>query len=124
MWINETVFSCVQCYKYGIAAPMWFGSGLSFQIALMAVLGVLTKLRVPHAHTSLEIIRKRYGNHGHVVFTVLNLTNNIFGCSSMILAASQLVVGISGMHLAAATILLPFGGESPRHRTILRTHAL
>ena len=110
MWINETVFSSVVCYQYGLAAPMWFGTGLSFQVALMAVLGVLTKLRAPHAHTSLEIVRKRYGNLGHVVFAVLNLINNIFGCSSMILAGSQLVVGITGMHLAAATILIPFGG--------------
>ena len=111
MWINETVFSSVVCYQYGLAAPMWFGTGLSFQIALMAVLGVLAKMRAPHAHTSLEIVRKRYGNSGHVVFTVLNLINNIFGCSSMILAGSQLVVGITGMHLAAATILIPFGGR-------------
>ncbi|KAL8822254.1 MAG: hypothetical protein Q9191_007005 [Dirinaria sp. TL-2023a] len=109
MWINETVFSSVVCYQYGLAAPMWFGTGLSFQIALMAVLGVLAKMRAPHAHTSLEIVRKRYGNWGHVIFTVLNLINNIFGCSSMILAGSQLVVGITGMHLAAATILIPVG---------------
>ncbi|KAL1988272.1 hypothetical protein VTN96DRAFT_247 [Rasamsonia emersonii] len=109
MWINETVFACVYCYEYGIAVPMWWGVGLSFQIALMAVLGVLAKIRVPYAHTSLEIIRRRYGNLGHFVFTVLNLINNIFGCSSMILAGSQLVTGITGMHLAAATILLPFG---------------
>jgi Na+/proline symporter len=110
MWINETVFSCVMCYNYGIAAPMWYGTALSFQVATMAMLGVLSKLRVPHAHTSLEIVRRRYGNVGHVVFTCLNLINNIFGCSSMILAGSQLVVGISGMHIVAATILLPFGG--------------
>ena len=113
MWINETVFSSVVCYQYGLAAPMWFGTGLSFQIALMAVLGVLAKMRTPHAHTSLEIVRRRYGSVGHFVFTVLNLINNIFGCSSMILAGSQLVVGITGMHLAAATILIPFGGEVP-----------
>lgn len=115
MWINETVFATVVCYQYGLAAPMWFGTGLSFQIALMAVLGVLAKLRVPHAHTSLEIVRKRYGNVGHVVFAVLNLINNIFGCSSMILAGSQLVVGITGMHLAAATILTPLGGRCSNH---------
>jgi Na+/proline symporter len=115
MWINETVFSSIVCYQFGLAAPMWFGTGVSFQIALMAVLGVLTKLRVPHAHTSLEIIRKRYGNQGHFVFIILNLINNIFGCSRMILAGSQLVVGITGMHLAAATILLPLGGECIFH---------
>jgi hypothetical protein len=111
MWINETVFSSVMCYSYGIAAPMWFGTGLSFQIALMAVLGVLVKIRVPYAHTSLEIVRRRYATLGHIVFIVLNLINNISGCASMIVTGSQILVGITGMHLAAATILIPVGGK-------------
>jgi Na+/proline symporter len=111
MWINETVFSSAMCYNYGIAAPMWFGTGLSFQIAFMAAMGVLAKIRVPFAHTSLEIIRRRYGKYGHFLFTVLNLVNNIFGCAGMILAASQLVVGVTGIHIAAATCLIPIGGQ-------------
>lgn len=78
----------------------------------MAALGVLAKIRVPYAHTSLEIIRQRYGKIGHVVFIVLNLTNNVFGCASMILAGSQLINGTSGMHVVAATILIPLGGKS------------
>ena len=76
----------------------------------MAALGVLAKIRVPYAHTSLEIIRMRYGNIGHVVFIILNITNNVFGCASMILTGSQLIYGISGMHFAAATVLIPLGG--------------
>lgn len=110
MWINETVFSSVQCYKFGIAAPLWFASGLSFQISLMAVLGVLVKMRIPNAHTSLEIIRLRYGKIGHFTFIILNLINNIIGCASMIVTGSQLLVGITGINLAAATILIPVGG--------------
>ncbi|KAH9995873.1 Sodium:solute symporter family-domain-containing protein [Xylariaceae sp. FL0662B] len=109
MWINETVFSSVQCYKYGIAAPMWFGSGVCFQISLMAVLGVLVKIRVPHAHTSLEIVRIRYGDLGHFTFIVLNLINNIIGCASMIVTGSQILVGLTGVNIAAATILIPLG---------------
>ncbi|KAI1080720.1 Sodium:solute symporter family-domain-containing protein [Whalleya microplaca] len=109
MWINETVFSSVQCYKFGIAAPMWFGSGVAFQISLMAVLGVLVKIRVPHAHTSLEIVRIRYGGLGHFTFIVLNLINNIIGCASMIVTGSQILVGLTGINLAAATILIPLG---------------
>ncbi|KAH8691295.1 putative sodium/solute symporter [Talaromyces proteolyticus] len=109
MWINETVLAAAMCYKFGLAVPMWWGSGLCFQIALMATLGVLAKIRVPYAHTSLEIIRQRYGRIGHVVFIVLNLACNIFGCSSMILTGSQLIYGVSGMHFAAATILIPLG---------------
>ncbi|KAL4799915.1 hypothetical protein BDV19DRAFT_375989 [Aspergillus venezuelensis] len=107
MWINETVLCAAMCYRYGLAVPLWWGSGLCFQIALMAALGVMAKIRVPYAHTSLEIIRMRYGTIGHLVFIVLNLTNNVFGCASMILTGSQLVSGISHMHFIAATILIP-----------------
>ncbi|KAK7432937.1 hypothetical protein QQZ08_000408 [Neonectria magnoliae] len=109
MWINETVFSAAMCYKFGLAVPFWWSTGLCFQIALMAALGVLAKIRVPYAHTSLEIIRMRYGTIGHIVFIILNITNNVFGCASMILTGSQLIFGISGMHFVAATILIPLG---------------
>lgn len=77
----------------------------------MAALGVLAKIRVPYAHTSLEIIRMRYGKVGHIVFIFLNITNNVFGCASMILTGSQLIYGVSGMHFVAATILIPLGGK-------------
>ncbi|KAK7727220.1 hypothetical protein SLS63_007271 [Diaporthe eres] len=78
-------------------------------IALMAALGVMAKIRVPYAHTSLEIIKQRYGKIGHSVFIVMNLINNVFGCASMILTGSQLVYGVSGMHFVAACIIIPFG---------------
>ncbi|EXJ82771.1 hypothetical protein A1O3_06586 [Capronia epimyces CBS 606.96] len=109
MWLSETVFAVVVGYNYGIAAPMLYGGGLAIQISLMAVVGVVCKLKAPHAHTSLEIVRTRYGSIAHGVFTILNLINNIFGCSSIILAGSQLMTGITGVHLVAATILLPLG---------------
>lgn len=78
----------------------------------MAALGVVAKIRVPYAHTSLQIIYQRYGKIGHAVFIVLNLVNNVFGCATMILTGSQLVYGVSGMHFVAACILIPLGGES------------
>ncbi|CAN8104525.1 unnamed protein product [Discula destructiva] len=109
MWINETVLCATMCYRYGLAVPLWWGSGLCFQIALMAALGVMAKIRVPYAHTSLEVIRQRYGKIGHLIFIVLNLVNNVFGCASMILTGSQLVYGVSGMHFVAACILIPMG---------------
>lgn len=83
----------------------------------MAALGVMAKIRVPYAHTSLEIIKQRYGKIGHSVFIVMNLINNVFGCASMILTGSQLVYGISGMHFVAACIIIPFGGEQAFGRT-------
>jgi urea-proton symporter len=85
----------------------------------MAVLGIVAKLRVPYAHTSLEIIKMRYGKYAHWLFILLNLVNNVFGCGSMILAGAQLVTGMTGMHVVAASILIPAGGEAI-HPT--RTH--
>lgn len=78
MWINESVFCAAYTYKWGIALPIWWASGLSFQIALMAVLGIVAKLRVPYAHTSLEFMRMRYGAYVHWLFILLNLVNNVF----------------------------------------------
>ncbi|KAJ5097393.1 hypothetical protein N7456_008114 [Penicillium angulare] len=109
MWINETVLAAAMTYNYGLALPLWWGSGLCFQIALMAALGVMAKIRVPYAHTSLEIVRMRYGKIGHLVFIILNLVNNVFGCASMIMTGSQLIYGVSGMNFVAATILVPLG---------------
>ncbi|KAJ5773701.1 Sodium/solute symporter [Penicillium paradoxum] len=109
MWINETVLCASMTYKYGLAVGLWWGSGLCFQIALMAALGVMAKIRVPYAHTSLEVVRMRYGKIGHIVFILLNLVNNVFGCASMIMTGSQLIHGVSGMHYVAATVLVPLG---------------
>ncbi|MGG6497748.1 UNVERIFIED_CONTAM: hypothetical protein NY603_32980, partial [Bacteroidetes bacterium 56_B9] len=64
-------------------------------------------IEAQYAHTSLEFIRRRYGNHAHLIFIVLNLINNVFGCGSMILAGSQLVTGMTGMHVIAACVLIP-----------------
>jgi hypothetical protein len=76
----------------------------------MAALGVMAKIRVPYAHTSLEIVRMRYGRIAHLTFIGLNLVNNVFGCASMIMTGSQLIYGVSGMNFVAATILIPLGG--------------
>lgn len=124
MWINESVFAAAYTYKWGIALPIWWASGLSFQIALMAVLGIVAKLRVPYAHTSLEILKIRYGKYVHWLFILLNLINNIFGCGSMILAGAQLVTGMTGMHVVAACILIPAGGRLPLLAQFLNTYIL
>lgn len=54
-------------------------------------------------------MRKLYGRFVHGLFILLNLVNNIFGCGSMILAGAQLVTGMTGMHVIAASILIPAG---------------
>lgn len=95
MWIDEILFSVTFAYNWGLAAPVWYASGISCQIALMAFMGIIAKIKVPYAHTSMEFIRKRYGGVGHVVYIVLNLINNVFGCASMLLTAILLFQNIT-----------------------------
>ena len=108
-------YQLVKRLKTAVRAPIHlhthYTSGMASMSALMAVLGIVAKLRVPYAHTSLEIIKIRYGKYAHWLFILLNLINNIFGCGSMILAGAQLVTGMTGMHIVAACVLIPAGGE-------------
>lgn len=48
-------------YSYGMAGPFWFAAGCSPMIVFFALLGVSCKNKIPEAHTSLEVVRVRYG---------------------------------------------------------------
>lgn len=96
-------------YTGGIAGPFWFAAGCSPMIVFFAVLGISCKRKIPEAHTLLEIIRIRYGNVAHIVFMFLCLVNNIIACANMLLGASAAISAITGMHVVAATFLLPVG---------------
>lgn len=48
-------------YAYGVSGPFWFAAGCSPMIVFFSLLGISCKLKIPEAHTLLEIVRIRYG---------------------------------------------------------------
>lgn len=97
-------------YSYGIQASYYYGAGLAVQIAVMSLIGIHAKKKVPTAHTSLEIVELRYGRANHLLYLFLALANNLLSCSSMILGASGAISIIAGnLHPVASTMLIPFG---------------
>lgn len=48
-------------YDYGVAGPFWFAAGCSPMIVFFALIGISCKRKIPDAHTSLEVVRIRYG---------------------------------------------------------------
>jgi Na+/proline symporter len=48
-------------YNYGVAGPFYFAAGCSPMIVFFSLLGISCKLKIPEAHTLLEIVRIRYG---------------------------------------------------------------
>lgn len=63
-------------------------------IVFFALLGIACKLRVPEAHTLLEIVRIRYGTLGHIVWIILCLINNIIAIANMLLGASSAIAAL------------------------------
>ncbi|KAJ5971644.1 uncharacterized protein N7479_001562 [Penicillium vulpinum] len=109
LWSTALLGSSFVGYDYGVAGPFWFAAGCSPMIVFFALLGISCKRKIPEAHTSLEVVRIRYGHVAHVVFMVLCLVNNIFACANMLLGAAAVITAVTGMHIIAATFLLPVG---------------
>ncbi|KAK7409604.1 hypothetical protein QQX98_008199 [Neonectria punicea] len=109
MWATAIIWTAAQGYLYGIAAPFWYAAGCTIQIALMAVLAIHAKIKIPNGHTALEIVRLRYGFAAHMVFIFLCLVTNLLSVTSMILGAAGVITALTGMHIVASTFLLPLG---------------
>ena len=65
-------------YNYGVSGPFWFAAGCSPMIVFFSLLGISCKWKIPEAHTLLEIVRIRYGNHDPMyrIVIVLRLDRN------------------------------------------------
>ncbi|OJJ06318.1 hypothetical protein ASPVEDRAFT_65074 [Aspergillus versicolor CBS 583.65] len=109
LWSTALLGSSFTGYNYGVSGPFWFAAGCSPMIVFFALLGISCKRKIPEAHTSLEVVRIRYGRVAHVVFMILCLVNNIFASANMLLGASAVISAMSGMHIIASTFLLPVG---------------
>ncbi|RLP62635.1 hypothetical protein L150_01334 [Candida albicans Ca529L] len=109
-WSTEFLFVSSMTYNYGFQAGYYYGAGLAIQIAVMSVIGIHAKKRIPTAHTSLEAVQLRYGKAAHLLYLVLSLICNICSCSAMILACASGISIIAGnLHIVASTMLIPFG---------------
>ncbi|KAF2398136.1 hypothetical protein EJ06DRAFT_583948 [Trichodelitschia bisporula] len=109
LWSTAMLGSSLVGYTGGLAGPFWFAAGCSPMIVFFALLGISAKRKIPEAHTLLEIVRIRYGTTAHIVYMVLCLINNIVACANMLLGASAAITALTGMHIIAATFLLPLG---------------
>lgn len=61
LWSTALLGSSFVGYDYGVAGPFWFAAGCSPMIVFFALLGISCKRKIPEAHTSLEVVRIRYG---------------------------------------------------------------
>ncbi|KAI0463129.1 hypothetical protein LJB42_003148 [Komagataella kurtzmanii] len=109
MWATVSIWSVQMVFSYGVAAAYHYASTSSVQVVFLMLAGIECKRKIPNAHTCLEIVNLRYGKATHILYIFLCLVNNLLSCSSMILGASGAITALTGMHIVASTMLIPFG---------------
>ncbi|EAU32730.1 conserved hypothetical protein [Aspergillus terreus NIH2624] len=107
LWTTAMLGSSFVGYDYGVAGPFWFAAGCSPMIVFFALLGISCKRKIPEAHTSLEVVRIRYGRVAHAVFMVLCLINNIFACANMLLGAAAVISSLRHQSNVGTTTEMP-----------------
>ncbi|EST06845.1 Sodium/solute symporter [Kalmanozyma brasiliensis GHG001] len=108
-WSTALLSSSLVTFIYGLAGAYWFAAGCLVQISAFALLAIQSKLKTPHAHTILEVVKVRYGTFAHWLYMFFCLANNTIAVANMLLGASATVSALTGMHIIASTFLLPVG---------------
>lgn len=71
LWSTAMLGSSLVGYAYGVSGPFWFAAGCSPMIVFFSLLGISCKMKIPGAHTLLEIVRIRYGRSRHEYMMIL-----------------------------------------------------
>lgn len=108
-WAATLLQSSAQAYKNGVSGPFWYASGACVQIILFATLAIELKRKAPGAHTYLEVIKVRYGPITHCIYMFFAVCTNILVTAMLLTGGSATLNDLTGMHVAAACILLPLG---------------
>jgi len=108
-WAATLLQSSSVAYDYGVSGPYWYAAGATIQVLLFAILAIEVKRKAPKAHTFPEIIRARYGDVAHMVFTYFGLVTNMIVTAMLLLGGAAVANNLTGMNIYAACFLIPLG---------------
>ena len=108
-WAATLLQSSNVSWKYGVSGPFWYASGATIQILLFAILAIQVKIRAPHMHTYLEVIKLRWGTFSHVVFIVFGLMCNMIVTSMLLLGGAATIQDLTGLDKTWSSFLIPLG---------------
>ena len=105
-WAATLLTSSTFAYTYGISGPMWYAAMGSSQVLVFAVLSLKIKRSTPGAHTFPEIILARHGKIAHAIFLLFGWITNMFVSATLVLGGSQVISGLSGVNVYAASFIV------------------
>lgn len=108
-WPATLLSSGAWSYSHGISGGFLYGVGGTVQVVLFVFLALQIKLKAPKAHTVSECFAIRFGKAGHWVYLCYCVCTNVLISSLLLLGGSQGFAATTGMHVVAASFLLPLG---------------
>ena len=108
-WPATLLTSGAWSYSHGISGGFLYGIGGAVQITLFLFLALQIKLKAPTAHTVSECFYIRFGKSGHWLFLCYCICTNVLISSLLLLGGAQGFAATTGMHVVAASFLLPLG---------------
>jgi SSS family transporter len=106
-WPATLLTSGSWSYAHGISGGFLYGVGGTVQITLFLFLAIQIKRKAPSAHTVSECFYIRFGKAGHWVYLVYCIATNVLISALLLLGGSQAFAATTGMHVVAASFLLP-----------------
>lgn len=106
-WPATLLVSGTWAYEYGIMGSWMYGVGGTVQVTLFVFLALNIKKYAPGAHTVCETFFIRFGKAGHLMYLCYCAATNIIISSLLLLGGSQGFAASTGMHVVAASFLLP-----------------
>lgn len=107
VWPATLLTSGLWSYNSGIMGGLQYGIGGTVQITLFLFLAIQIKRNASSAHTLSECFSVRFGKTGHITFLFYCMSTNILISACLLLGGSQGFAATTGMHVAAASFLLP-----------------
>lgn len=108
-WPATLLSSGAWSYSHGISGGFLYGVGGTVQVTLFLFLALQIKQKAPTAHTVSECFSIRFGKSGHWVYLCYCICTNVLISSLLLLGGSQGFSAATGMHVVAASFLLPLG---------------
>lgn len=108
-WPLTLLTSGLWAYSHGISGGYLYAIGGTVQVLLFVYLALQMKIVAPGVHTIAELVRVRFGKHAHWMYLAYCAATNVLISSLLLLGGSQGFHSTSGMHIVAASFLLPAG---------------
>ncbi|GAA5867263.1 hypothetical protein JCM3774_002392 [Rhodotorula dairenensis] len=111
-WAATLLQSSSMSYKVGFCGAYAYAAGATVQIVLFSMNAAKIKLNAPNARTYLEVIRTRWGNTAHIIFTFYAIATSLLVSSMLVTGGAAVVTDLTGanQYAISAILSLPVAG--------------